>query len=234
MKVWSNQKPTLAVISRQAVYYNKQNLLILMTFSSANVVGTLPENVVLETGPGGDDLFVAKKQVADATYEVSGNTGFSGKTLTKSEVNVETKKGETTSVSVNSNFKQTNIQNEGKGSLQVNVVGSSFKEGKVIGGKQSDIVSFDANSSVLKATMKLGKGSDSITFAKGSKVRGRNVIDLGKGGKDSVVIEDLNNIKGTLIIRKFGNKDTVTVNGKVYSYSEREALNNLDGIKIKG
>ena len=205
-----------------------------MTFSSANVVGTLPENVVLETGPGGNDLFVAKKQVADATYKVSGDTGFSGKTLTKSEVNVETKKGETTTVSVNSTFKQTNIQNEGKGSLQVNVVGSTFKKGKVTGGKQSDNVSFDGNSSVLKATVNLGKGNDTITFSKGSQVKGRNFVNLGKGGKDSVVIEDLNNIKGTLIIRKFGKKDTVTVNGKVYSYSDRKALNNLDGIKIKG
>ena len=100
-----------------------------MTFSSANVVGTLPDNVVLETGPGGNDLFVAKKQVAEAKYEVSGDTGFSGKTLSKSEVNVETKKGATTTVSVSSTFKETNIQNEGKGSLQVNVVGSSFKKG---------------------------------------------------------------------------------------------------------
>jgi hypothetical protein len=205
-----------------------------MTFSSANVVGTLPDNVVLEAGPGGNDIIVAKKQVAEAKYEVLGDTGFSGKTLSNSEVNVETKKGETTTVSVSSTFKQTNIQNEGKGSLQVNVVGSTFKKGKVTGGKQSDKVSFDGNSSVLKATVNLGKGNDTITFSKGSQVKGRNFVDLGKGGKDSVVIEDLNNIKGTLIIRKFGKKDTVTVNGKVYSYSDRKALNNLDGIKIKG
>ena len=205
-----------------------------MTFSSANVVGTLPDNVVLEAGPGGNDLIVAKKQVAEAKYEVLSDTGFSGKTLSNSEVNVETKKGETTTVSVNSTFKQTNIQNEGKGSLQVNVVGSTFKKGKVTGGKQSDNVSFDGNSSVLKATVNLGKGNDTITFSKGSQVKGRNFVNLGKGGKDSVVIEDLNNIKGTLIIRKFGKKDTVTVNGKVYSYSDRKALNNLDGIKIKG
>jgi hypothetical protein len=208
----------------------------MATLGSANVVGTrnLPDNVVIETGPEGNELFVANKPVAEANYEVSGDTGFSGETLSKSEVNVETKKGATTTVSVSSNFLETNIQNEGKGSLQVNVVGSSFKKGKVIGGKQSDNVSFDGNSSVLKATVNLGKGNDTITFAKGSQVKGRNSIDLGKGGKDSVVIEDLNNIKGKVIIRNFGKKDTVTVNGKTYNYSEREALNKLDGIKIKG
>ena len=201
-----------------------------------SVVGVLPDgaDVVVGTGPEGNDLVVTKEPLRDAEFAVTGNTGFSGEAVSKSEVTVNAKKGETTTVAVQATFKNTDISNAGDGALAVNVVGGAFKKSKIESGKTSDSVSFDGNSRVVKAKVSLGKGNDSVTFAKGGQVKGKNTVDLGKGGKDAVVIEDLNNIKGTLIIKKFGKGDTVTVNGKVYTYSDRKALNKLDGIKIKG
>lgn len=206
------------------------------TFPSDNVVATLPKDadVVVQTGPEGNDLVVAKKPVAKAEFEVTGDTGFSGQAVSKSEVSVKGAAGETTTVAVQATFKSSDISNDGKGALKVNVVGAAFKKGKIESGSSSDAVSFDGNSRVVKAKVSLGKGNDSITFAKGGQVKGKNTIDLGRGGKDAVVIEDLNNIKGTLVIKKFGKGDSITVNGKVYDYSDRKALNKLDGIKIKG
>ena len=208
----------------------------MATVGSDNVVGVLPDgaDVVVETGPEGNDLVVTKEPLQDAEFSVTGNTGFSGKAISKSEVSVDGKKGETTTVAVQATFKNTDISNTGDGALAVNVVGAAFKKGTIESGSTSDSVSFDGNSRVVKAKVSLGKGNDSITFAKGGQVKGKNTIDLGKGGKDAVVIEDLKNIKGTVIIRKFGKRDTVTVNGKVYTFSDRKALNKLDGIKIKG
>ena len=207
----------------------------MSTIASDNVVGTLPKgaDVVVQTGPEGNDLVVAKKPVAKADFEVSGDTGFSGSTVSKSKVNVETKKGQTTTVAVNATFKQTTIANEGKGALKVNVVGSAFKKGKITGGKQSDQVSFDGNSSIQKAKVNLGKGNDSVTFNKGATLKGKTTLDLGQGGKDGVVIEDLKALGGTLVIKNFRKGDSVTVNGKVYTYSDRKALKKLDGLKIK-
>mgnify|MGYP003309327907 CR=1 FL=1 len=201
-----------------------------------SVVGVLPDNanVVVETGPEGNDLVVTKDPIQNAEFTVTGDTGFTGKAIAKSDVSVDGNKGETTTVAVQATFKNTDISNDGKGALAVNVVGAAFKKGKIESGKTSDSVSFDGNSRVVKAKVSLGKGNDSVTFAKGGQVKGKNTVDLGKGGKDAVVIEDLKNIKGTLIIRKFGKGDKVTVNGKVYTFSDRKALNKLDGIKIKG
>ena len=210
----------------------------MSTLVSENISVVLPDgvdenDVIIETGPEGNDLVVTKEPLRDAEIAVTGNTGFSGEAVSKSEVTVDAKKGETTTVAVQATFKNTDISNDGKGALAVNVVGAAFKKGKIESGKTSDSVSFDGNSRVVKAKVSLGKGNDSVTFAKGGQVKGKNTVDLGKGGKDAVVIEDLNNIKGTLIIKKFGKGDTVTVNGKVYTYSDRKALNKLDGIKIK-
>ena len=208
----------------------------MATIGSDNVIGSLPDgaDVVIETGPEGNDLVVTKEPVAKATFEVTGDTGFSGQTVSKSDISVDGKQGETTTVAVQATFKNTDICNSGDGALAVNVVGAAFKKGKIDSGKTSDSVSFDGNSRVVKAKVSLGKGNDSVTFAKGGQVKGKNTVDLGKGGKDAVVIEDLNNIKGTLIIKKFGKGDTVTVNGKVYTFSDRKARNKLACIKIKG
>ena len=208
----------------------------MATVGSDNVVGVLPDgaDVIVATGPEGNDLVTTKEPVSKAEFSLTGDTGFAGKPVTKSEVTVDAKKGETTTVAVQATFKNSDITNDGDSALDVNVVGAAFKKGKIESGKTDDSVSFDGNSRVVKAKVNLGKGNDSITFAKGGQVKGKNTIDLGKGGKDAVVIEDLKNIKGTLIIRKFGKGDTITVNGKVFTFSDRKALNKLDGIKIKG
>ena len=207
----------------------------MSTITSDNVVGTLPKgaDVVVQTGPEGNDLVVAKKPVAKADFEVSGDTGFAGNTVSKSKVNVETQKGETTTIAVSATFKQTNIENEGQGSLKVNVVGSAFKKGTITGGKQSDQVSFDGNSSIQKAKLNLGKGNDSVIFNKGATLKGKTTCDLGKGGKDAVVIEDLEALGGKLVIKNFRKGDSITVNGKVYNYSDRKDLQKLPGIKLK-
>ena len=208
----------------------------MATVGSDNVVGVLPDgaDVIVATGPEGNDLVTTKEPVSKAEFSLTGDTGFAGKPVTKSEVSVDGKKGETTTVAVQATFKSTDISNSGDGALAVNVVGAAFKKSKISSGNTSDAVSFDGNSRVVKAKVSLGRGNDSITFAKGGQVKGKTTLDLGKGGKDAVVIEDLNNIKGTLVIKKFGKGDRVTVDGKVYTFSDRKALNKLDGIKIKG
>ena len=148
-------------------------------------------------------------------------------------------KGADVEIQTGSNGKDTIVANKTVTKATFEVTESvgltgAFKRTKINGSNSSESVTFNNDSKFTKGNVKLGKGNDSITFAKGVQVKGKNTIDLGKGGNDSVVIEDLNNIKGTLVIKKFGKGDSITVNGKVYDYSDRKALNKLDGIKIKG
>ena len=208
----------------------------MATVGSDSIVGVIPEGAEVEVvkGSDGNDAIVTKKPVSNAEFEVKGDTGFTGQPVSKTEVSVKGNEGESTTVAVQATFKSNTISNDGEGSLNVNVVGASFKKSTVASGDTSDAISFDGNTRVVKAKMNMGGGDDSITFAKGGEVKGKNTIDLGKGGNDAVVIEDLKNIKGTLVIKKFRKGDTITVNGKVYTYADRKALNKLDGIRIKG
>ena len=62
----------------------------MATVGSDNVVGVLPDgaDVIVATGPEGNDLVTTKEPVSKAEFSLTGDTGFAGKPVTKSEVSV--------------------------------------------------------------------------------------------------------------------------------------------------
>ena len=71
------------------------------------------------------------------------------------------------------------------------------------------------------------------TFAKGTKYKGKTTIDLGKGGKDSVVVEN-NKVKGgNLVITNFTKKDTITIGGETFTFKDIKNGAELPGVKVE-
>ena len=211
----------------------------MSTVLSDNVVGVLPDGAQVDvtTGADGNDLVVIKSAVTGADLIFTGNTGVTGKGFVNGEISVDGKAGETTIVPIETTvFKGNTITNDGASDLQVNVLTGKFKKSTVKSeGNTDDGVSFRSGVRVVKNTMDLGDGDDTVTFGKGVKVVGKNVIKFGEGtGKDSVEIADLDDVKGTIVVRNFGKGDSIKVNGKSYNFKQAiKFANNNDGLTIR-
>ena len=211
----------------------------MSTVLSDNVVGVLPDGAQVDvtTGADGNELVVIKSAVTGADLIFTGTTAVTGKGFVDGEISVDGKAGESTIVPIETTvFKGNTISNDGASDLQVNVLTGKFKRSAVESkGDTNDGVSFRSGVRVVKNTLDLGDGDDTVTFGKGTTVVGKNVIKLGEGtGKDSVVIEDLSNVTGTIVVRNFGEGDSITVNGKSYNF--RQAIKfakNNDGLTIR-
>ena len=205
----------------------------MSTIGSDSVVGVLPTGADVVIGTDGG--IVVNKPVEEAKFDVTGDTEFSGKAVKDSEVVVKGKQGETTTVTVEDKFKETDIKNRGKGALEVEFSGGNFTKGKITSSKSksSDSISFQGKSTINRGLIKAGKGNDSITFAKGTKYKGKTTIDLGKGGKDSVVVEN-NKVKGgNLVITNFTKKDTITIGGETFTFKDIKNGAELPGVKVE-
>merc|ERR1712216_515211 len=164
---------------------------------------------------------------------MGGDTEFSGGAISKSEVSVNGVKNETTKVSVDSNFKQTTISNDGRGALEVSIKQSEFKNSTIDAGnkKRDDLITFKGDSKVVKSNVALGKGNDTVTFSKATKFKGKTTVDLGKGGKDSIVLKPDSLKKGKLVITNFTKKDTITVGKETFTFKDFKNGAEIPGIK---
>ena len=224
----------------------------MSTVLSDNVVGVLPDGAQVDvtTGADGNDLVVIKSAVTGADLIFTGTTAISGKGFVDGEISIDGKAGQTTVVPIESTvFKGTTITNDGASDLQINVsvpndAGRAFKFKKSTVeslGNTDDGISFSASPDgktqlrVVKNTLDLGDGDDTVTFGKGVKVIGKNVIKFGEGtGNDSVEIADLDDVKGTIVVRNFGKGDSIKVNGKSYNFKQAiKFANKNDGLTIR-
>jgi hypothetical protein len=188
----------------------------------------LPEGVSevqVEVGVGeaGNTLVAVKKNTKDLDIEAKGSTGITGKKVTDTTVNVAAKKGEDANIVLQTTIaKNTNINNEGKSALEVTVNTGKVSNLTIDAGnkKRADVLRVKDGVALSRLNASMGKGNDKITIDKGATLKGNNTIDLGKGGKDSIVIKADSIGKAKLTITNFTKKDTLTVGDEKLTYKD--------------
>ena len=212
----------------------------MSTLVSDNVSVVLPDGIAeevvkVDTDSDGTDQVAVSAPVAELDFDLTGDTEFSGSAISKSEITVKADQNESTKVTVDSNFKQNTINNDGSGSLEVSINQSNFRKSTIDAGdkKRDDLIAFKGSSTVIKSDVALGKGNDTITFSKATKFKGKTTVDLGKGGKDSIVLKANSIKKGKLVITNFTKKDTITVGKETFTFKDFKNGAEIPGIKIK-
>ena len=79
----------------------------------------------------------------------------------------------------------------------------------------------------------MGKGNDTVRFGKGVTFKGKSSVDLGKAGKDAVVIEADGLKSGKLIVTSFTKKDTITVGDETFTYKDIKNGAEIPGVKVE-
>jgi hypothetical protein len=201
----------------------------------------LPEGVSevqVEVGVGeaGNTLVAVKENTKDLDIEAKGSTGITGKKVTDTTVNVAAKKGEDANIVLQTTTaKNTNIINEGKSALDVTVNTGKVNKLTIDAGnkKRADVLRVKDGVALSRLNASMGKGNDKITIDKGASLKGKNTIDLGKGGKDSIVIEANSIGKAKLTVTSFSKKDTITVGEETLTYKDIKNGAEIPGITIE-
>ena len=177
----------------------------------------------------GTELAV-ESPLKEVEVTVAGDSVMVGKPVIDSTVTVAAASNqETVTLALNTNsFKKSDVIVE-KGAAEINVNVGTFKKSTVATGKKSDSVTFGNQTTVNKATVELGKGSDTVTFKSGTKFKGKSKIDLGKGGKDSVIIEG---DAKKLTVDNFSRKDSISVAGETFDYKDIKNGAEVPGVKV--
>ena len=198
--------------------------------------GVSTDQVEVGVGEAGNTLVAVKQNTKDLDIEAKGSTGITGKKVTGTTVNVAAKKGEEANIVLETtNAKNTTITNEGKSTLEVNVNTGKVNNLTIDAGnkKRADVVRVRDNVTLSRLDASLGKGNDKITIDKGATLKGKNTIDLGKGGKDSIVIKADDIGKAKLTITNFTKKDTLTVGDETLTYKDVKNGASIPNIKIE-
>ena len=198
--------------------------------------GVSPDSVEVVAGEDGGTAVAIKKNTSDLDIEAAGDTAITGKRVSDSEVNVTAAKGESTNIVLETTVvKDTTITNEGKGALEVNLNTGKVKNLTIDAGekKRDDLVRVKDDVKLSKATMDMGKGDDTVRFGKGVTFKGRSTVDLGKGGKDALVIEADGVAPGKLIVTSFSKKDTITVGDETFTYKDIKNGAEIPGVKVE-
>ena len=198
--------------------------------------GVNPDQISVNVGEDGNTLVVLEKNTAGLVVDASSDTGITGKRLEDGEVNVAAKKGETTNIVFETTVvKGATITNTGKGALEVNVNTGRVKDLVIDGGnkKRDDLVRIKDDVTLQRAKMDMGKGDDTVRFGAGVTFKGKSTIDLGKAGKDAIVIEADGVKPGKLIVTSFSKKDTITVGDETFTYKDIKNGAEIPGVKVE-
>ena len=194
--------------------------------------GVSPDSVEVIATEDGGTLVAIEKNVSGLDIEAAGDTAITGKRVSDSEVNVSAAKGESTNIVLETTVvKDTTITNEGKGALEVNLNTGKVKNLTIDADekKRDDLVRVKDDVKLSKATMDMGKGDDTVRFGKGVTFKGTSSVDLGKAGKDTVIVEG----KAKLDITNFTRNDLLSVGGRIYTYQDIKNGVEVPGIKVE-
>ena len=207
----------------------------MSTTTTGDLEVVIPEGseVQVVESDGGTEI-VVEAPVSDLELDVTGTGIVAGKKVDESTVNVKASKGESATVVLQSTKfvgSDINISGSGKGVVKVNT--GVFNKSTVTGGKKADSVRFGNETKVKNAEVDCGKGNDTVTFKKNTTFKGKTTVDLGKGGKDSLVLK-ANKVKGgKLVVENFGKKDTITAGKNSFDYKDIKGGAEISGVKIK-
>lgn len=214
----------------------------MATLGAENIQVVLPDGVSedaisITSGEEGNSIIVATENVSGLEITASGEvTALTGKKFTDTKVSVEGSRGDTTNVVIeNTVFKDGTIANEGKGSIEVNLNTGKIKGLTIDAGnkKRDDLVRVKDDVKLIKATMDMGKGNDTVRFGKNMTFKGKSTLDLGKGGKDAVILEADNGSKNKLTITNVTKKDTITVGDETFTGKEIAKGAEVPGVKVE-
>ena len=208
----------------------------MATLGSETISVALPEgvsssDVSLTAGPEGCDLVVVRNPVSNLTVTATGTkpTGITGLKVSDSTVNATPAAGQTAVVAIETTvFKDSEINNNGAGSLDVEVLAGKVKGSSINSGGSNDSVSFGSSTKLKNTTVSLGGGKDTVTFGKGTKIKKGVEIELG-GKKNTVVIETTKGLKN-LTVTGITKKDKFTVGGE--DFTGTEAKNGEAGFEV--
>ena len=190
---------------------------------ASTLSGASGTDVILPEGVTTDDVKVSKEdgktvveitssKTRDLEVVAQGDTELTGKSVIAPTVTVDASKGEASKIVFKTTVvKNGTIANEGKGSLEVNLDDGKFKKLTIDAGnkKRDDIVFVKDDIKLIKSTIDMGKGNDTIRFGKLPTLKGETTIDLGKGS-DTIVFKARTQFKGkTTIDLGKGGKDSV-------------------------
>ena len=202
----------------------------------------LPEGVstddvkVTEGKDGNTVIKIESSKTSDLDVVAKGDTELKGKSLIDPTVTVDAPKGEAANIVIETSvFKNGTIANEGKGSLEVNLNDGKVKNLTIDAGnkKRNDIVRIKDDVKLIKAEMEMGKGNDTVRFGKAASFKGKSTVDLGKGGKDAIVIEADAIKGGKLVVTSFSKKDTITVGEETFTYKDIKNGASIPGVKVE-
>ena len=201
--------------------------------------GVDPSRISVATDAEGIGRVLINKVVSGLEIKATEeSTVIRGRKLSDSTVTAKAGKGELSDVSVKTReFNGGTVENKGRGLLNVVVEGTNFKNSTIDAGankKRADNISFEGKAKVNKSVIKAGKGNDEILFGDKVKFKGKTTIDLGKGGKDSIIIEADSIPKGgKLVVTNFTKKDTITVGDERFTYKDIKNGAEIPNIKVK-
>ena len=81
--------------------------------------------------------------------------------------------------------------------------------------------------------MEMGKGNDTVRFGADTEFKGKSTLDLGKGGKDAVILESAEGANGKLTITNVGRKDTITVGDETFKGKDVANGASIPGVKVE-
>ena len=182
---------------------------------------------------------IAIKQNSSIAVKAKGDTAITGKKISESSVSVAAKKSESTNIVFETTVvKNTTVTNEGKGTLEVNINTGKHKNLTIdatVGGekdkKRDDLVRVKDGVRMSKGRMNMGRGDDTVRFGDVT-FKGRTIVDLGKGGKDAVVLEAAP-APGKLIVTSFSKKDTITVGDETFTFQDIKKGAEIPGVKVE-
>ena len=211
------------------------------TISNDDVSAVLPEgaDVQIDTGSkGGSQVTVNSNVKGMEITTTGGKTGVVGEKVQKTTISAKSSKGDVDKIVVQTEgLYGSTIENAGKGTLDVTHNTGEFKNSTIDAGankKRNDTVVFGNDAKVIRGTVNMGKGNDTIRFKKNATFQKKTTVDLGKGGTDKIMVKNLDGVTGgKLNITTFTKKDTLTVGKTDFSYKDIEGGADIPGnIKV--
>ena len=210
------------------------------TISNDDISAQLPEgaDVTLDQGSkGGNQLTVNKNVKGMEVTTTGGKTGVVGEKVTNTTISAQANKGDTDEIIVQAEgLYNSTIKNEGKGSISVTHNTGEFKNSVIDAGskKRADFVKFGNDAKLIKGTVNMGKGDDTVTVKRKVEFKKKTTVDLGISGADKVVVQSKDGIQGgKLQITSFTKKDELTIGKTTFDYKDIKGGADLPGnIKV--
>ena len=162
--------------------------------------------------------------VSDINIKVGGEAPVKveGKAVKNSVVRPAAAAGETAEITFETTkVESVTIVSEGEGAVALDVEKGTFKKSTIdlSAGAAKDSIAFGGDTKVVKTSISLGDGKDTVQFSEGIKLKGDTGIRVGDG-RDVIKVPETVKGKGRIGISNFSKQDRLVVDGEKLSGSK--------------